>query len=132
MSTVTDPIADFLARVRNGARAQKPEVLVPYSKIKAELARILKEEGYISDYSVDTSGEHPRIKVINKLVDRSSAIAGLRRVSRPGLRRYVGADEIPRVLGGMGLSILSTSRGILSGREAKKQKIGGELLAYVW
>lgn len=132
MSTVTDPIADFLARVRNGVRAQKPEVLIPYSKIKAEIARIFKEEGYISDYSVDTSGEHPRIKVVNKLVDRSSAIAGLRRVSRPGLRRYVGADEIPRVLGGMGVAILSTSRGILSGREARKQKVGGELLAYVW
>ena len=132
MSTVTDPIADFLARVRNGARAQQPEVLIPYSKIKAEVARILKEEGYISDYSVDTSAAHPRIKVINKLVDRSSAIAGLRRLSRPGLRRYVGADEIPRVLGGMGIAILSTSRGILSGREARKQKIGGELLAYVW
>jgi small subunit ribosomal protein S8 len=132
MSTVTDPIADFLARVRNGARAQQPEVLIPYSKIKAEIARILKEEGYISDYSLDTSEARPRIKVINKLVDRSSAIAGLRRVSRPGLRRYVGADEIPRVLGGMGLAILSTSRGILSGREARKQKVGGELLAYVW
>jgi small subunit ribosomal protein S8 len=132
MSTVTDPIADFLARVRNGVRAQKPEVLIPYSKIKAEIARIFKEEGYISDYSVDTSGAHPRIKVMNKLVDRSSAIAGLRRVSRPGLRRYVGADEIPRVLGGMGVAILSTSRGILSGREARKQKVGGELLAYVW
>jgi small subunit ribosomal protein S8 len=132
MSTVTDPIADFLARVRNGVRAQKPEVLIPYSKIKAEIARIFKEEGYISDYSVDTSGAHPRIKVVNKLVDRSSAIAGLKRVSRPGLRRYVGADEIPRVLGGMGVAILSTSRGILSGREARKQKVGGELLAYVW
>src|SRR5205823_9273166 len=132
MSTVTDPIADFLTRVRNGVRAQQPEVLVPYSKIKAEIARVLKEEGYISDYSVDTSGAHPRIKLINKLVDRSSAIAGLRRVSRPGLRRYVGADEIPRVLGGMGLAILSTSRGVVSGREARKQKLGGELLAYVW
>jgi small subunit ribosomal protein S8 len=132
MSTVTDPIADFLTRVRNGARAQKPEVLIPYSKIKAEIARVLKEEGYISDYSVDTSGAHPRIKLINKLVDRSSAIAGLRRVSRPGLRRYVGADEIPRVLGGMGVAILSTSRGVVSGREARKQKLGGELLAYVW
>jgi small subunit ribosomal protein S8 len=132
MSTVTDPIADFLARVRNGVRAQKPEVLIPYSKIKAEIARIFKEEGYISDYSVDTTGAHPRIKVVNKLVDRSSAIAGLKRVSRPGLRRYVAADEIPRVLGGMGLAILSTSRGILSGREARKQKVGGELLAYVW
>jgi len=132
MSTVTDPIADFLARIRNGTRAQRPEVLVPYSKIKAEIARVLKEEGYISDYSVDTSGAHPRIKLINKLVDRSSAIAGLRRVSRPGLRRYVGADEIPRVLGGMGVAILSTSRGVVSGREARKQKLGGELLAYVW
>ena len=132
MSTVTDPIADFLTRVRNGARAQQQEVLIAYSKIKAELARILKEEGYISDYAVDTGAAHPRIKVVNKLVDRSSAIAGLRRVSRPGLRRYVAADEIPRVLGGMGLAILSTSRGVLSGREARKQKMGGELLAYVW
>ena len=132
MSTVTDPIADFLARVRNSTRAQKPELFVPYSKIKAEMARILKEEGYISDYSIDTSGAHPRIKITNKIVNRSSAIADLRRISRPGLRRYVGADEIPRVLGGMGLAILSTSRGILSGREARKQKVGGELLAYVW
>jgi small subunit ribosomal protein S8 len=132
MSTVTDPIADLLARVRNGTRAQKPEVLVPYSKIKAEIARILKEEGYISDYSIDTGGAHPRIKITNKIVNRSSAIANLRRISRPGLRRYVGADEIPRVLGGMGVAILSTSRGVLSGREARKQKVGGELLAYVW
>ena len=132
MSTVTDPIADCLARIRNGARAQKPEVLLPYSRIKAEIARILKDEGYITDYSIDTSAAHPRIRITNKIANRSSAIAGLRRVSRPGLRRYVGADEIPRVLGGMGLAILSTSRGVLSGREAKKQKVGGELLAYVW
>jgi small subunit ribosomal protein S8 len=132
MSTVTDPIADLLARIRNGTRAQKPEVLIPYSRIKAEIARILKDEGYITDYSIDTSAAHPCIRITNKIVNRSSAIAGLRRVSRPGLRRYVDADEIPRVLGGMGLAILSTSRGILSGREAKKQKVGGELLAYVW
>jgi small subunit ribosomal protein S8 len=132
MSTVTDPIADFLTRVRNGTHAQQIEVFVPYSKIKAEIARILKDEGYISDYSIDTSAARPRIKIVNKIVNRSSAIAGLKRVSRPGLRRYVGADEVPRVLGGMGLAILSTSRGVLSGREAKKQKVGGELLAYVW
>src|SRR5437879_7829768 len=132
MSTVTDPIADFLARVRNGTRAQKPEMLIPYSKINAELARILKDEGYISEYSIDTSAAHPRIKITNKMVNRSSAITGLRRISRPGLRRYVGADEIPRVLGGMGVAILSTPRGVLSGREARKQKVGGELLAYVW
>ena len=132
MSTVTDPIADLLARVRNGTRAQKTEMFIPYSKIKTEIARILKDEGYISDYSIDTTAAHPRIKITNKLANRSSAITGLRRVSRPGLRRYLGADEVPRVLGGMGLAILSTSRGVLSGREAKKQKLGGELLAYVW
>jgi len=132
MSTVTDPIADLLARVRNGAHAQKQEMFVPYSKIKTEVVRILKEEGYITDYSIDTQGAHPRIKITNKFANRSSAITGLRRVSRPGLRRYVGAQEIPRVLGGMGTSILSTPRGILSGREAKKQNVGGELLAYVW
>ena len=132
MSTVTDPISDLLARVRNAAGAQKPELFVPYSKIKAEIARILKDEGYITDYAVDTESAHPRIKITNKIANRSSAITGLKRVSRPGLRRYVGANEIPRVLGGMGISILSTPRGILSGREAKKQNVGGELLAYVW
>jgi small subunit ribosomal protein S8 len=105
---------------------------VPYSKIKAEVTRILKDEGYITDYAVDTEAAHPRIKITNKMANRSSAITGLKRVSRPGLRRYVGAQEIPRVLGGMGISILSTPRGILSGREAKKQNVGGELLAYVW
>src|SRR5207248_11630703 len=94
MSTVTDPIADFLARVRNGTRAQKSEVLVPYSKIKAELARILKDEGYISDYSVDTRAAHPRIKLTNKRVNRSSATAGLRRVSRTRLRPYVAGGEL--------------------------------------
>ncbi len=132
MSTVTDPIADLLARVRNAAAAQKTEMFVPYSKIKSDIVRILKEEGYITDYVVDTEAAHPRIKITNKLVNRSSAITGLRRVSRPGLRRYVGAQEVPRVLGGMGVAILSTPRGVLSGREAKKQNVGGELLAYVW
>lgn len=132
MSTVTDPIADFLSRMRNASRAQKSEMFVPYSKVKAEIVRILKDEGYITDYSVDTEAAHPRIKITNKISNRTSAITGLKRVSRPGLRRYVGADEIPRVLGGMGIAILSTSRGILSGREAKKQNVGGELLACVW
>ena len=132
MSTVTDPIADLLARIRNAAHAQKVDMFVPYSKIKTEVVRILKDEGYISEYSIDTSAAHPRIKITNKMVNRSGAITGLRRVSRPGLRRYVGADEIPRVLGGMGVAILSTPRGVLSGREAKKQKVGGELLAYIW
>jgi small subunit ribosomal protein S8 len=132
MSTVTDPIADLLARVRISTQAQKLEMFVPYSKVKSEIVRILKEEGYITDFALDTTAAHPRIKITNKISNRSSAITGLKRVSRPGLRRYVGADEIPRVLGGMGTAILSTSRGVMSGREAKKQKVGGELLAYVW
>ncbi len=132
MSTVTDPIADLLARVRNSTQAQKLEMFVPYSKVKNEIVRILKEEGYITDFSLDTTAAHPRIKITNKIANRTSAITGLKRVSRPGLRRYVGADEIPRVLGGMGTAILSTSRGVMSGCEAKKQKVGGELLAYVW
>jgi small subunit ribosomal protein S8 len=132
MSTVTDPIADLLARVRNAAAAQKPEMFVPYSKIKADIIKILKDEGYITDFELDSTAAHPRIKITNKIANRTSAITGLKRVSRPGLRRYVGSQEIPRVLGGMGVSILSTPKGILSGREAKKQNVGGELLAYVW
>ena len=132
MSQLTDPIADFLTRLRNAATARKAEVVLPYSKIKAEIARILKQEGYITNYEVDTTGKFPQIKVVTKSHNRTSAITGLKRVSKPGLRKYVGATEIPRVLGGMGISILSTPQGIVSGREAKKQNIGGELLAIVW
>ena len=124
MSTVTDPIADLLARVRNAASAQKTEMFVPYSKIKAEIVRILKDEGYITDYAVDTEAAHPRIKITNKIANRTSAITGLKRVSRPGLRRYVGAEEIPRVLGGMGMAILSTPRGVLVGPRSEKTKRG--------
>ena len=132
MSQLSDPIADFLTRLRNSGSALKPEVIAPYSKIKAEIARILKQEGYISDYALDTTGAHPQLKVTTKLANRASAITGLKRVSRPGLRRYVGAKDIPRVLGGMGVAILSTPRGILTGHEAKSQNVGGELVAYVW
>ena len=132
MSQLSDPIADFLTRLRNANAARLTEVLLPYSKIKAEIARILKQEGYITNYEVDTTGQFPQIKVISKMVNRTSAITGLKRISKPGLRKYVGAGEIPRVLGGMGISILSTPRGIVTGREAKKQNVGGELLAYVW
>ena len=132
MSQLSDPIADFLTRLRNGGSARKAEVTAPYSKIKAEIARILKQEGYISNYEVDTTGKFPEIKVTTKMVNRTSAITGLKRVSKPGLRRYVGATEIPRVLNGMGISTLSTPQGVISGREAKRQNIGGELLAFVW
>lgn len=132
MSQLSDPIADFLTRLRNAATAKKAEVVLPYSKIKAEIARILKQEGYITNYEVDTTGKFPQIKVVTKSHNRTSAITGLKRISKPGLRKYVGATEIPRVLGGMGISILSTPQGIISGREAKKQNVGGELLAIVW
>ncbi len=132
MSALTDPIADFLTRLRNASRAGKSEVIAPYSRIKADIARILKQEGYISAFEVEGGGEMPQLKVVTKFVNRSPAITGLKRVSKPGLRKYVGAKEVPRVLGGLGISILSTPKGVLSGREAKKENVGGELLAFVW
>ena len=131
MSNLSDPIADFLTRLRNSATAKKAETNAPYSKMKVEIARILKQEGYIAGYEVITTGDFPEIVITNKFVNRTPAITGLKRVSKPGLRRYVGSQEIPRVLGGLGISILSTPRGIVTGREAKKQNVGGELLAYV-
>ena len=130
---MTEPIADMLTRLRNASRARKAEFLVPYSKLKSEIARILEKEGYISGYELETpEGGHPQIKIRNKFVNKTCAIAGLKRVSRPGLRRYVGSQEVPRVLGGLGIAILSTSSGVLSGHEARKQNVGGELLAYIW
>jgi small subunit ribosomal protein S8 len=132
MSALTDPIADFLTRLRNASAAHKAEFRVPYSKMKSEIARILKQEGYISDFELDRSGAHPELKVKTKFVNKAPAFVGLRRISRPGLRRYVGSQEIPRVLGGMGVAVLSTSKGILTGQEARRQKLGGELLAYIW
>ncbi|HEY5780214.1 MAG TPA: 30S ribosomal protein S8 [Terrimicrobiaceae bacterium] len=130
---MTDPIADLLTRLRNAARARKTEFTVPYSKLKSEIVRILEKEGYIAGFELETPEKgHPHLKIKNKFVNKTSAIAGLKRVSKPGLRRYVGADEVPRVLGGMGIAVLSTSRGVMSGQEAKRQNVGGELLAYIW
>ena len=130
---MTDPIADLLTRLRNAARARKAEFTVPYSKLKSEIARILEKEGYIAGFELETPEKgRPHLKIKNKFVNKTSAIAGLKRVSKPGLRRYVGADEVPRVLGGMGIAVLSTSRGVMSGQEAKRQNVGGELLAYIW
>ncbi len=129
---MNDPIADMLTRLRNATASRKSELSMPYSKLKSEVAKILKKEGYITDYELDTKGTHPELKIRTKFVNKTSAIAGLKRVSRPGLRRYVGAGEIPRVLGGMGIAVLSTPRGVLSGHEARKQNVGGEVLAYIW
>ena len=129
---MTDPIADMLARLRNSAAAGQASLTLPYSKLKSDIAQILKKEGYIKETELVTIEGHQNIKIQTKFVNKTSAITGLKRVSRPGLRRYVGAGEIPRVLGGMGIAVLSTSRGILTGHEARKQKVGGELLAYIW
>ena len=132
MSALTDPIADLLTRVRNATRVHKKEFFAPYSKIKSDIVAILKKEGYIEHYELDRTETHPRLKITPRYVGNTPAVTGLRRISRPGLRRYVNSEEIPRVLGGIGISIISTSRGVMSGHEARRQKVGGELLATVW
>jgi small subunit ribosomal protein S8 len=130
---VTDSIGDMLTRIRNANSALKPEVLVPYSRLKAEIAKVLKREGYIADfYAEKLENGRQVLKIQLKMIGKERTIVGIKRVSRPGLRRYVGSQDVPRVLGGMGISILTTSRGIMTGREAKKANVGGELLAYVW
>jgi small subunit ribosomal protein S8 len=132
MSNVSDPIADFLTRIRNATRSGKAEIVAPFSKMKGEVARVLKEEGFVSSVEIDKSDAMPKIKVGLKFVGSRSVITDLQRVSRPGLRRYVGADDIPKVLSGVGISILSTSSGVMSSREARRKNVGGELLAFVW
>ena len=128
---MTDPISDLLTRLRNAHQALMPDVVVSHSKLKENIAQILKREGYIADCIIE-GRPAKKLKLKLKYQGRRGVIAGLRRVSTPGLRRYVGAGEIPRVLGGMGTAILSTSKGIMTGYEAQKQNIGGELLCFVW
>jgi small subunit ribosomal protein S8 len=128
---MTDPISDMLTRIRNAQGALLKTALVSHSKMKEAIALILKKEGYLADVAVDNTGRKS-IKLTLKYAGKKGAIDGLRRVSRPGLRRYVGATDIPRVLGGMGVAIVSTSQGIMSGAEARKKNLGGELLCYVW
>jgi small subunit ribosomal protein S8 len=136
MSSTTDPIADFLTRIRNAIQAAHETVEIPASKLKTECARILKEEGYIAGYEVEApTGDHPGtvLRVNLKYTsDRRSAINGLRRVSRPGKRHYAGAKELPKVQGGMGTVIVSTSKGVLTGHAARQQGVGGEVVAEVW
>lgn len=131
MAVLTDPISDFLTRFKNAANAGNEEFSAPYSKIKADIARILMEEGYIWNYEVVT-GKRTELKVKPKYLDGRPVLTDLKRVSTPGRRHYVGATEVPRVMSGLGISILSTSKGVMSGGNAKKQKLGGELLANVW
>jgi small subunit ribosomal protein S8 len=130
---VTDPIADMLTRIRNALMVRHDSVLVPASKIKLAIARILKEEGFITDYEVVRGKPHRTIKIqLRYLEDNKPVISGLKRVSKPGLRVYVQKREIPRVYGGLGISILSTSKGVRTGQEAWRQGSGGEVLCYIW
>jgi small subunit ribosomal protein S8 len=134
--SMTDPVADFLTRLRNAAKAQHHDVTIPSSKLKRELARILKEQGYIEAYEIAPPGPDRRgeeITVTLKYTDeRRPVISGLQRVSRPGQRTYVDHAGIPRVQGGMGTTIISTSRGVMTGHEARQQGVGGEVVAKVW
>ncbi len=136
MSASTDPIADFLTRIRNAIQAAHETVDIPSSRLKNECARILAEQGYIEGFDIaapdaDHPGEVLRVR-LKYTSDRRSAISGLKRVSRPGRRTYAGSKEIPKVLGGMGTAIISTSRGVMTGHEARNAGVGGEVVAHVW
>ncbi len=134
MSAVTDPISDMLTRIRNGCIANMEYVNIPYSKLKTEIARVLNEEGYIQSYEIfkdeSTSGVIRVYLKYNK--DKNSTITGIKRISKPGLRVYVKKDEIPKILGGLGTVIISTSKGVLTGAGARKLRIGGEILCSIW
>ena len=130
---IADPIADMLTRVRNANTARHPEVRVPASKLKLEIARVLKDEGYIAGYDVEADGTAQSMRIIFKTrPDRTRVISGVKRISRPGLRVYARKTEIPRVLGGLGIAVLSTAEGVMSGRDALRHGLGGEVLCYVW
>ena len=129
---MVDPISDMLTRIRNASRALLPVVDLPYSRMKESIAHILKKEGYVADVAVEGKTTTKTLKLKLKFEGKKGVIEGLRRVSTPGLRRYVAATEIPRVRGGLGISIVSTSQGIMSGNQARKNNVGGELVCYVW
>ena len=129
---VTDPIADMLTRIRNANAMRYKEVEIPSSKVKAEIARILKEEGFINDYKVKKNNIQDVIVLNLKYNNKERVITGLKRISKPGLRVYAKSNEIPRVLNGLGIAIISTSQGIMTGKDAKAANLGGEVLAYIW
>lgn len=131
--TMTDPIADMLTRIRNALLVRHPDVDVPSSKVKVSIAEILKSEGYISDYSISRQKTQNWLRLqLHYRANQEPGITGLKRVSKPGLRIHVQKKDVPRAFGGVGISIVSTSRGIMTGRDAYRQGIGGELMAYVW
>lgn len=130
---MTDPIADLLTRIRNANQMKHAVVEIPASKLKVEILNVLKNEGYITDYSVVNSGVQGTIKVTLKyLANSERALRGLKRISKPGLRVYAKTDEMPRVLNGLGIAVVSTSQGIMTDREARRLQVGGEVLAYIW
>ncbi len=129
---VTDPIADYLTRIRNSVRAKKKFVEVPSSKMKLKITEILKENYFIKDFNIIEDNKQNVIRIHLKYVDGESSITGLKRISTPGLRAYVNQDNIPRVLNGLGLAILSTSKGLLTDKQAKKESIGGEVICHIW
>jgi Ribosomal protein S8 len=132
--SMTDPIADMLTRIRNGLQAELETVNIPASKVKTEIARILKQEGYINNYSV--TGETAKDKVITVELkygpNKQKVISGLKRISKPGLRVYAKSDSVPRVLNGLGIAVISTSAGLMTDRDARKKNLGGEVVAYIW
>jgi small subunit ribosomal protein S8 len=131
--TMTDPISDMLTRIRNASSAMHEEVLIPTSKVKENIARILLDEGYVDGFEVVQDNGHPAIKIrLRYSEERERAISGIRRISKPGRRVYRGARELPRVLGGLGIAIVSTSQGVMTDKEARRARVGGEVLAYVW
>jgi small subunit ribosomal protein S8 len=131
--TMTDPISDMLTRIRNASSAMHEEVLIPTSKIKESIARILLDEGYVDGFEVVQDNGHRAIKIrLRYSEERERAISGIRRISTPGQRVYRGARELPRVLGGLGIAIVSTSQGVMTDKEARRARVGGEVLAYVW
>ena len=132
---MTDPVADMLTRIRNANVAFHDDVIMPASKLKAELAKILVQEGYITDFAVEDDPGRPgrKLRIVMKYTnDRKRTISGLRRVSKPGLRVYTKATDVPRVLGGMGIAILSTNKGLMTDRQARQNRVGGEILCHVW
>ncbi|WP_193212362.1 30S ribosomal protein S8 [Luteolibacter marinus] len=132
MAVLTDPISDFLTRFKNCCRAGNEQFLAPYSRIKADIAKILQEEGYIWGFEVVTEGAHPQLKVKARYVDGRPVLTDLKRISKPGRRVYCGGQEMPRVLNGLGIAIVSTSKGVMTGATAKRSLLGGEVLAHVW
>ncbi len=132
MSVVSDPVADMLTRIRNANKVRHDSLIIPSSKLKLEITRVLKDEGFIRDYKYKEDNKQGQLTVYLKYINKEKTINNLKRISKPGLRVYVKKDEIPEVLGGLGIAIISTSKGIMTGKEALQRHLGGEVICYIW